>query len=338
MIEHRVVSLPLSLGVLDHYTLIVADAEASARFHVEALGFRFLRVQLVNAGSAPDGEHDMLNHVLELPDAPGRVLVITEGLTPDSIFRKYLDAYGPGVHHVAYEVDDVEAARDAMLRAGYSFTSDEVLIDPLTGLRQVFIAREHGGYFIELLERTPAAAGGEFTEHNMAALARTMEGYVAGPDGATVGSIGERHAGLADPVQGVDAPAAEVLAFLSSPGNLPRWTCHRMVRRERDGWVEARMHGDVAIVVEAAADGVTYRWELGDQSLSVPIAVRDHGSGCEVTVDLSGMPAERRAGASALLSAELELLAAVVTGTEEPARLRQQVDEAHLAVHQRRGL
>ena len=62
--------LPLALGALDHYTLIVQDAAAVAAFHVEVLGFRPLRIQRVNAGSAPAGSHDMLNHVLELP-GPG---------------------------------------------------------------------------------------------------------------------------------------------------------------------------------------------------------------------------------------------------------------------------
>ena len=44
---------PLQLGELDHYTLIVRDAKAVADFHVEVLGFRPSRIQLVNAGAAP---------------------------------------------------------------------------------------------------------------------------------------------------------------------------------------------------------------------------------------------------------------------------------------------
>ena len=46
-------SLPLKLGPLDHYTLIVEDARATARFHEEVLGFRPSRIQKVNAGTAP---------------------------------------------------------------------------------------------------------------------------------------------------------------------------------------------------------------------------------------------------------------------------------------------
>ena len=89
-------SFPLSLGRFDHYALIVPDAEASTRFHIDVIGFGWVREQKVNAGSAPEGEFDMLNHVLHLPGDPSRVVVITEGLTESSIFRKYLDAHGPG--------------------------------------------------------------------------------------------------------------------------------------------------------------------------------------------------------------------------------------------------
>ena len=55
---------PIELGEFDHYTLIVDDARAVAEFHVNVLGFRPARVQLVNAGSVPEGEYDMLNHIL----------------------------------------------------------------------------------------------------------------------------------------------------------------------------------------------------------------------------------------------------------------------------------
>ena len=82
-------NLPLNLGRFDHYTLIVPNAEECTRFHIEVLGFEWVRKQLVNAGSAPEGKYDMLNHLLHLPGDKSRTLVITEGLTDNSIFRKY---------------------------------------------------------------------------------------------------------------------------------------------------------------------------------------------------------------------------------------------------------
>ena len=70
------------------------------------LGFALLRIQRVNTGTVPEGEHDMLNYVMRPPaDANAQlVLVITEGLNERTIFRRYLRRFGAGIHHVAYTV------------------------------------------------------------------------------------------------------------------------------------------------------------------------------------------------------------------------------------------
>ncbi|MCK5406842.1 MAG: methylmalonyl-CoA epimerase [Candidatus Krumholzibacteria bacterium] len=41
-----------------------------------------------------------------------------EGKTPDSPTRKYIEKKGPGIHHVALEVDDIAAAISALTAAG----------------------------------------------------------------------------------------------------------------------------------------------------------------------------------------------------------------------------
>jgi len=112
------------------------------------------------------------------------VVVITEGLTEDSIFRKYLDAHGPGVHHIAYTVDNLEGAFEALRDSGVAMTSKHIVHDPLSGLRQVFLGREETGYFIELIERTESAEEGTFKEGSMAQLANTMKAYVGTGDAA----------------------------------------------------------------------------------------------------------------------------------------------------------
>ena len=65
------------LGVLDHYTVCVENAQAACDFHVNVLGFKFLRTQHINSGTVPAGEIDMLNFVLALPSAPERTCIIT---------------------------------------------------------------------------------------------------------------------------------------------------------------------------------------------------------------------------------------------------------------------
>jgi methylmalonyl-CoA/ethylmalonyl-CoA epimerase len=172
--QQPALSLPLTLGKLDHYTLIVPDAAACLSFHRDVLGFQFLKTQWVNAGSAPAGEYDMVNHILQVPQSPEISLVITQGLNPESIFSRYLTQFGAGIHHVAYQVDHIESHFDFLRIQGVQFTSDQILIDPIKNLKQVFIHRSHCGYFMELIERTPEMTSHQFTQDNMKKLAQTM--------------------------------------------------------------------------------------------------------------------------------------------------------------------
>eukprot|EP01105_Mastigella_eilhardi_P026532 TRINITY_DN7728_c0_g1_i1.p1 TRINITY_DN7728_c0_g1~~TRINITY_DN7728_c0_g1_i1.p1 ORF type:complete len:334 (-),score=108.68 TRINITY_DN7728_c0_g1_i1:118-1119(-) len=169
----------LGVGAFDHYTIIVADAARSLRFHTEALGFTFSKTIEVNTGSAPEGKYDMLNHVCFLPHSVTRVLVITQGYTPDSIFCKLLTKYGEFVHHVAHQVPDVDAAFATLRANGIELTNGHVSNDYVTGLRQLFISRKHASYFIELIARVNSTSKeGDFTQHNMADLVSGMDNYL----------------------------------------------------------------------------------------------------------------------------------------------------------------
>ena len=322
---------PLQLGELDHYTLIVRDAKAVADFHVEVLGFRPSRIQLVNAGAAPPGEHDMLNHVLWLPGSTEKVLVVTEGLTPDSIFSRYLAAYGAGVHHVAYAVDDIERSLEELRARGVGTTSDEILRDPVSGLRQIFLRREHCGYFLELIERGDRTGAGDFVEDNMAALANTMQRYLGSEASPDV---------VADPAVSIRRSVEDVRAFVADPHHLPLWTGHRMIRAVEGGVVEARMHGDLALSVEADAAGVDFTWRRGGERKTVRIFVEAAPEGARVGARLDAFPPAAHSAVATVLGAELRVLSAILEG--EPERVsqadRERLDAWHLELHQREGL
>jgi methylmalonyl-CoA/ethylmalonyl-CoA epimerase len=73
-------------------------------------------------------------------------------LAPDTPVGRFVATRGPGVHHVAYRVDDVAAALDA-LRADGARLIDET---PRPGSRGTLIAFVHpksmGGVLVELVE------------------------------------------------------------------------------------------------------------------------------------------------------------------------------------------
>lgn len=74
-------------------------------------------------------------------------------LGPDNGVARFLDRRGPGLHHIAYRVPDVERAMKLLAAQGCRFTSEA----PMTGARGHRIAFMHprtaGGVLVELVER-----------------------------------------------------------------------------------------------------------------------------------------------------------------------------------------
>lgn len=314
-------SLPLALGPLDHYTLIVPDGKASCDFHVNCLGFRFLRMQDVGTEDKNDLSRAMRNYILELPGADGRTCVITEGLCETSIFTRYMQKFGAGIHHVAYAVTDIESCIAALRQVGTVFTSSEILRDPISNLRQIFIDRGHAGYFIELIERSDNAPSGYFTNTNMSRLAATMDSYVEEPD--------ESAAALSVTIP---VRAEVVLALLADAGKLPLWTGHRSLRRIADRLIEVRLHGDVEVTAERDPHGVTYHFARAGQVVSTRFTVTPTTAvACQVSAELPALPPQRLRPIRKVVAAELLLLRALIAGTAPDPAL--QSEEALVLSH-----
>jgi methylmalonyl-CoA/ethylmalonyl-CoA epimerase len=76
-------------------------------------------------------------------------------LAPDTPIGKYLESRGPGLHHVAYAVDDIEGVLGKLREAGIELIDQE----PRVGIRDSLVAFVHpkstGGVLTEIVE--PAA-------------------------------------------------------------------------------------------------------------------------------------------------------------------------------------
>jgi len=73
-------------------------------------------------------------------------------LAPDTAVGRFLDRTGPGLHHVAYGTDDIEAALEAVRAAGLRLIDER----PRIGIRSSRVAFVHpkstGGVLTELVE------------------------------------------------------------------------------------------------------------------------------------------------------------------------------------------
>ncbi|TGX48414.1 glyoxalase [Sphingomonas gei] len=146
---------------LDHIAVAVPDLEAAVSWYHSALGFELIERRTTTGVST-----SMISAVLRAGRA---IVVLVQGIEPDSQVSRFIEEFGPGVQHVAFAVEDIDVALASVsLSGGHADTS--ILSD--VGIRQVFLRRDaRTGVRIELIERN----GGEFTDASVQRLFRSME-------------------------------------------------------------------------------------------------------------------------------------------------------------------
>ena len=83
-------------------------------------------------------------------------MVQTLEASGDGVIQRFLDRRGPGLHHVAFEVDRIDAALDALRDRGIRLV-DEVARAGGMGTRIAFVhPSAFGGMLVELVEPAPA--------------------------------------------------------------------------------------------------------------------------------------------------------------------------------------
>jgi methylmalonyl-CoA epimerase len=131
--------LPAVLGTIDHVGVAVEDIETALALYRDAL-----RMPLVHRETVTDQGVDAA--LLDVGDGHVELL---QPLGPDTPVGKYLAKRGPGLHHVAYRVDDIDAALAALTAAGLRLIDER----PRTGIRGSRVAFLH-----------PGSTGGVLTE------------------------------------------------------------------------------------------------------------------------------------------------------------------------------
>lgn len=127
------------LGRIDHVGVVVDDLDAAVRLYAEVLGMPLVHRETI-------AEQDVEAVLLDVGESHVELL---KPLGPDGPVGKFLAKKGPGLHHVAYGVDDVDAALEALKAAGTRLIDET----PRVGIRRSRIAFLH-----------PASTGGVLTE------------------------------------------------------------------------------------------------------------------------------------------------------------------------------
>ncbi|MGN6081987.1 VOC family protein [Trinickia sp.] len=136
-------SLALDYRAIDHIALAVADLEGAVDLFTHVLGFKLVRRR--NIKGARTG---MVAAELE---SGGTKFVLCQGTEPESQVSRLVSAHGPGVAHIALEVDDVARTVETLTARGMRFDTS-VIHGP--GLTQAFTSRDpNTGMSFELIKR-----------------------------------------------------------------------------------------------------------------------------------------------------------------------------------------
>lgn len=126
-----------------HIAVVVPDLAEANRFWVDALGLELDRVetvpeQAVDIAFVPVGDSDI--ELLRPVDAESGV-------------ARYLEKRGPGIHHICFEVDDIEAMLARLKSFDIPLINEEPTVDR-HGTKIAFVhPKGTGGVLVELYER-----------------------------------------------------------------------------------------------------------------------------------------------------------------------------------------
>ncbi|HEX6742631.1 MAG TPA: methylmalonyl-CoA epimerase [Solirubrobacteraceae bacterium] len=127
---------------VDHIGVAVEDLDAAIALHVEAYGMAVAHREVVDEQGVEAVLLDVGENHVEL----------LRPLSSETPVGRFLSKRGPGLHHVAYQVTDVQATLDTLRDSGLR------LIDqaPRTGIRGSRVAFLHpdssGGVLTEIVQ------------------------------------------------------------------------------------------------------------------------------------------------------------------------------------------
>lgn len=130
---------------INHIAIIVDNIDAALDFWEQALGLQVSHIEEATEQEAI---------VAFLPSGQSEVELV-EPTTKSSGIARYLMRHGPGMHHICFEVDNIDRMLARMKQLGVTLINQEPTIG--TGGKKIaFIhPKSTGGVLVELYELTP---------------------------------------------------------------------------------------------------------------------------------------------------------------------------------------
>lgn len=132
---------------IDHVGIAVPDLDAAIEFYGRAFGLSVVHEEV--------NERQGVREAMLAVGDSGSCIQLLAPLTPESTIAKFLDRSGPGIQQVAYGVDDVVAAGDALRSAGVRMLYEEPQVGTAGSLVNFAHPKDCGGVLVELVQAAP---------------------------------------------------------------------------------------------------------------------------------------------------------------------------------------
>ena len=128
---------------INHVAIAVNDLDSSLFFWRDVLGLTLDHVEQVPSQKA---------NVAFFPVGDSEIELV-QPTDPESGVGKFLESRGPGIHHLCFEVDDIDASLAVMQEKGVQLINKEPL--ELPGRKLAFVhPKSTGGVLVELYQLT----------------------------------------------------------------------------------------------------------------------------------------------------------------------------------------
>lgn len=130
---------------IDHIGVAVRSIDRTLEFYRDILG--------IEPSHRTEVDHEHVE-VAILPIGGSRIELL-RATSQDSVIDRFIERHGEGLHHVAVQVDDLDAAVERLKRSGSRLVGEKIQIGA-EGYRYMFVhPASTGGVLLELVQREP---------------------------------------------------------------------------------------------------------------------------------------------------------------------------------------
>lgn len=130
------------MNKIEHIGIAVRDLNAAGNLYEQLLNANIYKTEEVTTEGVKTAF---------LQTGPNKIELL-EALSADSLIAKFIDKKGEGIHHIAFEVDDIKAEMARLKSLGFVLLSDE----PKPGADNKLVCFVHpksaGGVLVELVQ------------------------------------------------------------------------------------------------------------------------------------------------------------------------------------------